>query len=64
MMVIVRLTCLVAGTILKSVLKGANQAVRGAGVAVRARCDDGVAAAKQHTHVPEDCNNPIYLRLD
>ena len=43
-----------AGPIRESVLEGADLAVRGAGVAVGARGDDGVAAAVQDTEMPED----------
>ena len=45
----------VGGTrfIRESVLEGADLAVRGAGVAVGARGDDGVAAAVQDTELPE-----------
>ena len=51
-------TCrlLVGGTgpVRESVLEGADLAVRGAGVAVGARGDDGVAAAEEDADVPED----------
>ena len=43
-----------AGPVKESGVEGADLAVRGAGVAVGARGDDGVAAAVQDADVPGD----------